>query len=124
MKIRILLFIVLSGFVSLSAAQTDRTIYTIVEQMPEFPGGPDSLTKYIFENLRYPNQATVEGVVYVGFIVEPDGTLSAIEVVRGIEPNYDKEAVRIIKSLPRWEPGIHEGKPVRVKLRVPVRFKR
>lgn len=97
-----------------------------VEVMPEYPGGQKALFAYLSENIRYPQIAKenkIEGRVIVGFVVEKDGSISNVEVVRSVDPSLDKEALRVIKSMPRWKPGKIRGKPVRVKYRVPVNFK-
>ena len=97
-----------------------------VEVMPEYPGGQKALFAYLSENIRYPQIAKenkIEGRVIVGFVVEKDGSISNVEVVRSVDPSLDKEALRVIKSMPRWKPGKIRGKPVRVKYTVPVNFK-
>ncbi|MBR4146517.1 MAG: energy transducer TonB [Bacteroidales bacterium] len=109
-------------------ADPEREVFTIVEQMPEFPGGQDSLDKYIKENMRYGEmiskyQADAIGRIFVNFIVEPDGSITNVKVVRGIYEHYDEEAVRVVKSMPRWKPGKQYGKPVRVSYTIPVVFK-
>lgn len=102
-------------------------VYQIVEQMPEFPGGQDSLDLYIKENMRYGEmirkyQADAIGRIFVNFIVEPDGSISNVRVLRGIYEHYDEEAVRVVKSMPKWNPGMHHGKPVRVSYTIPIVF--
>ena len=103
-------------------------VYMIVEQMPEFPGGQDALDKYIRENLRYSEvigkyQVDAAGRIFVNFIVEPDGSITNVKVLRGIYEHYDEEAVRVVKSMPKWNPGKQYDKPVRVSYTIPVVFK-
>ena len=99
-------------------------IYTVVEQMPQFPGGKDSLFNFISKNLRYPNtDADVQGRVICRFIVNTDGSVSNPEVMRSLEPAFDKEAVRVIKSLPKFIPGKQNGVNVSVWYTLPVIFK-
>ena len=99
---------------------------TIAEVMPEFPGGKEALFAYIGKNLKYPEQAVeegIEGVVYVTFVVEVDGSIAGVKVLRGIGGGCDEEAVRVVRSMPNWTPGMQAGKPVRVKYNLPIRYK-
>ena len=100
-------------------------VYQIVEQMPEFPGGTDALMKYVVSNIKYPQDAIDEGKsgrVFVSFIVERDGYVSNVKVKKGICESIDKEAVRVISSMPRWYAGMHKGEPVRVSYMMPIKF--
>lgn len=100
--------------------------FTIVEQMPRFPGGEEELFKFIGGNIKYPEEAKeagMEGVVYVTFVVEKDGTIGEARVLRGIGGGCDEEAVRVIRAMPAWEPGMQRGKPVRVQYNLPIRYK-
>lgn len=101
-------------------------VFVTVEKMPEFPGGEAALLKWISDHLNYPTIAAengVQGRVACTFVVEPDGSVSNVEVVRPVDPNLDKEALRVLKQLPKFRPGEQRGKPVRVKYSVPVRFR-
>jgi TonB family protein len=101
-------------------------IYTIVEQHPEYPEGAKAMFDYMNSNIKYPEEARklgVEGTVYVGFVVEKDGSLSRITVKRGIGSGCNEEAVRIIKTLPNWKPGFVKGKAVRTAYTLPIKFK-
>ncbi len=101
-------------------------IYNVIDQMPEFPGGMDKLLQFINDNMKYPTKAQTEGIqgrVVVQFIVDENGYIIEPNIVRSIEPSLDKEALRIIKMLPQWKPGILKGKAVKVKYTVPVTFK-
>jgi protein TonB len=100
-------------------------IFTAVEQVPTFPGGDAGFNKYLSKNIRYPaiaRENNVQGRVIVQFVVEKDGSLTDIKVVRGIGSGCDEEAVRALKASPRWKPGIQNGRPVRVQYSVPVSF--
>lgn len=100
-------------------------VFQMVEQMPEFPGGDEKLTEFIGKNLKYPYIASengIEGRVIVRFVVGKDGSVSGAEVLRGIDPSCDKEALRVINSLPKWIPGKQNGKAVRVYFTIPVLF--
>jgi len=104
----------------------EHDVYQIVEQMPEFPNGQETLMQYIAEQVKYPAEAKkagAQGRVFIGFIVEPDGSLSDFKVLRGIGYGCDEEALRVAKSMPKWQPGMQRGKAVRVKYLVPVNFK-
>ena len=85
--------------------------------MPQFPGGESGLQEYISSNLKYPQIAQengIQGRVFVGYVVNKDGSVSDVKILRGVDPSLDKEALRIINSLPKWEPGKQNGIPVRV----------
>lgn len=101
-------------------------IFTIVEDAATFPGGIQAFYGYLKENLQYPKQAQrmgVEGRVFVQFIVEKDGSLTDIQVVKGIGAGCDEEAVRVLKNSPKWKPGKQRGKPVRQKMIQNILFK-
>ncbi len=106
--------------------EEENKVFDIVEQQPLFPGGPAALMKYLSENTKYPVVAQengVQGRVIVQFVVEKDGSISDVHVLRGVDPSLDKEAVRVVKSMPRWTPGKQNGITVRVNYRVPVLFR-
>ena len=106
--------------------EEENKVFDIVEQQPLFPGGPAALMKYLSENTKYPVAAQengVQGRVTVQFVVEKDGSISDVHVLRGVDPSLDKEAVRVVKSMPRWTPGKQNGITVRVNYRVPVLFR-
>ena len=111
---------------SLSTISTaDAGIFIMVEQMPEFPGGETAMYKYLAENIKYPASAKedgIEGTVYVKFLVNSKGKISNVEVVRGIGGGCDEEAVRVVKKMPVWNPGMQQGKPVDVNYTLPVKF--
>lgn len=99
--------------------------FTMVEQMPEFPGGQNELFAYIGKELKYPKEAIeagVEGVVYITFVVEADGTITGVKVLRGIGGGCDEEAVRVVSDMPNWTPGRQRGKAVRVQYNLPIRY--
>lgn len=100
-------------------------VYSIVDQMPEFPGGKEALFQHLGENIKYPEAAktdSISGVVYVTFVIEKDGTIKDVSVARGIGSGCDAEAVRVISEMPNWSPGIHKGKAVPVAYNIPIRF--
>lgn len=100
--------------------------YDVVEQMPEFPGGMKELLKFLQDNLKYPESAkknNVQGRVIVQFVVEKDGTPTEFNVVRSVDPDLDAEALRVLKTMPKWKPGMQKGEAVRVKYTVPVTFR-
>jgi TonB family protein len=102
------------------------TVYNIVEQMPEYPGGVEAMMKYIAENVKYPEEAkdkNIAGRVFLAFVVEKDGSVSNVKVLRGIGGGCDEEAARVINSMPKWKPGKQKGKPVRVSFQIPIYFK-
>lgn len=102
------------------------SVYDVVEQMPSFPGGISGLRTYLNQNIRYPAEAQencVQGRVVVSFVVGKDGHISDVTVLRSVDPSLDKEAVRVIRNMPRWTPGKQGGEPVRVRYNVPVSFR-
>ena len=106
--------------------EEENKVFDIVEQQPLFPGGTAALMKYLSEHTKYPVVAQengVQGRVTVQFVVEKDGSISDVHVLRGVDPSLDKEAVRVVKSMPRWTPGKQNGITVRVNYRVPVLFR-
>ncbi|WP_293475857.1 energy transducer TonB [Prevotella sp.] len=101
-------------------------IFTVVEQMPMFPGGEGALMGYLRDNIHYPTVAAengVQGRVVVGFVVERDGSITDVNILRGVDPSLDREAMRVVKSMPKWTPGKQNGSAVRVKYQVPVSFR-
>ena len=103
----------------------DEEFFMVVENMPEFPGGDLGLMKYIQNNVRYPpiaKEYNITGKVYVSFIVDRSGSVTNVKVVRGVDKNLDAEAVRVVKSLPKYKPGKQRGKPVRVMFTIPINF--
>lgn len=107
--------------------EEESVVFVVVETMPEFPGGQQALFKYLSENVKYPviaQENGIQGRVICQFVVNKDGAIVDVEVVRsGGDPSLDKEAVRVIKSMPKWNPGKQRGKAVRVKYTVPVNFR-
>lgn len=105
--------------------EEEKVIHTIVEQMPSFPGGDAALAKFLSSNLRYPPRAEemgIKGRVTCQFVVETDGSITDARVVRGVDPDLDREALRVIKSMPKWIPGKQNGKSVRVRFTCPINF--
>ena len=104
--------------------QTDgERVFDVVEQMPMFPGGQSALSSWIRSNIQYPKEAEADGVVVCMFVVERDGSISNVKVVRSIDPLLDKEAVRVVQRMPKWIPGKQSGSAVRVKYTLPVPFR-
>lgn len=100
-------------------------IFTVVESMPEFPGGQVKMLEYIARNIKYPPMAResgIQGRVFVNFVVEPSGAVSNVKIIRGIGGGCDEEAIRVVESMPKWTPGRQRGKAVRVSFNLPVRF--
>jgi protein TonB len=101
-------------------------ILSVVEEMPQFPGGEKALYAYISKEFKYPELAKehgISGTVYVTFVIQADGTITNPKVIRGIGGGCDEEAIRIVKGMPNWTPGRQGGKPVRVQYNLPIRFK-
>ena len=101
-------------------------VFDVVEEMPSFPGGQGALMSYLASNIKYPVVAQengVQGRVIVSFVVERDGSISDVKVARSVDPSLDREAQRVVKSMPKWKPGKQNGSAVRVKYTVPVVFR-
>lgn len=100
-------------------------VFMVAEQMPEFPGGMKEMLKFLQENVKYPENAmrnNVQGRVIVQFVIEKDGTPTEFKVLRSVDPDLDAEALRVMKAMPKWKPGMQKGQVVRVKFTVPVSF--
>jgi len=104
----------------------EEPVYTVVEVMPKYPGGQDALMRYMSTNTKYPENARkngVQGTVFITFVVEKDGQISNARVLRGVDEELDKEALRVVKEMPKWNPGKEKGKAVNVQFNLPVAFK-
>jgi len=124
--IRILLLIVFSGVYSIDFTHAqDNKVYSTATVMPSFPGGKDALAKFLKANTKYPaaaDSAHTTGIVTVSFIVEKNGALSSIDVVKSIGHGCDAEALRVVRKMPKWNPGSLKGKTVRVNSKVSIKF--
>ena len=101
----------------------EEDIFQVVEDMPTFPG---DINKWLGKNVKYPviaQENNIQGRVTVQFVIERDGSITDVKVLRGVDPSLDKEAVRVVKSMPKWKPGKQRGKPVRVSYTVPINFR-
>lgn len=106
--------------------EEEQKVFDFVEQMPSFPGGDAALAEFLSKTIRYPvaaEEAEIEGRVVVQFVVEKDGSISDVRVVRPVDPSLDKEAIRVVKAMPKWIAGKQNGAAVRCKFNLPVRFK-
>ena len=108
------------------SAEVENKVFDVVEQMPSFPGGNSALMAYLNSNVKYPVVAQengVQGRVVISFVVERDGSITDVQVVKSVDPSLDREAARVVRSMPRWNPGKQNGQAVRVKYDVPVSFR-
>ena len=104
----------------------ENSIFQVVETQPEFPGGMAELMKYLQKNLSYPQickEQGLQGRVIVQFVVNTDSTISDVNVIKPVNPHFDKEALRVVKAMPKWKPGMQRGEPVRVRFTLPVTFR-
>ena len=118
--------VVIAAPVAAPVEEEDNVVFQVVETMPAFPGGDQALFKFLGENVKYPviaQENGIQGRVICQFVVNKDGSIVDVEVVRPVDPSLDKEAIRVIKSMPNWSPGKQRGKSVRVKYTLPVNFK-
>ena len=126
---KLILLAAIAMFCGFSAkAQTnevDEEIFVVVEVAPEFPGGVDSMYAFISRNIKYPEEAlknNISGRVFVTFVVEKDGQVTNARVLRDIGAGCGQEALRVVKSMPKWKPGTQQGNPVRVQFNLPISF--
>lgn len=126
-----LILLVICFFSSLSYAQPTREcdenqeVFVVVEEMPKFPGGEQAMYKFLGTNIKYPADARsqlIQGKVFVGFVVDNEGYICSPKIARGVSPSLDAEALRVVSSMPQWEPGKQIGKPVSVKFTIPIHF--
>lgn len=106
--------------------EEETKIFTVVEQMPSFPGGTGALMQYLSRNIKYPPVAEengIQGRVICSFVVERDGSVTDVRIEKGVDPSLDKEAIRVVSSMPKWIPGRQNGQSVRVKYTLPVTFR-
>ena len=106
-------------------SESSTKVYDAVDEMPSFPGGLNGLMTFLAQNMVYPVTAQengVQGRVIVSFVVETDGSITDVKVARSVDPSLDREAMRVVKAMPKWTPGKKDGKPVRVKYTVPMVF--
>jgi TonB family protein len=107
------------------ATQTDDKVFMVVEQQPEFIGGYDAMREFLRDNIKYPTQAVKNGengTVYVSMIINQDGRVSDAKVLKGVSPSLDAEAVRVISIMPSWKPGTQNGRAVKVRFNIPIKF--
>ncbi len=105
--------------------KVEEEVFVVVEEQAEFPGGLDSMYAYIVKNLKYPEAAKekgIEGRVFVQFVIEKDGSISNVKILRGIGGGCEEAAVEMIKNMPKWKPGKQRGKPVRCQFNLPIKF--
>lgn len=103
----------------------EEDVFTVVEKMPEYPGGNEARVEFLVENVKYPEEARkngISGTVYVSYIVEKNGEISNVKVLRGVDELLDNEALRVVNMMPAYEPGMQRGKPVRVQFTLPIQF--
>ena len=120
------LLILMEGLSTLGDKPENDSIYQIVDEMPQYPGGEKAMMEYVAKNVKYPQEAKdkeIQGRVFVSFVIEKDGSVNEVKVLRSIGGGCDEEAVRVIKDMPKWKPGKQEGKPVRVSYMMPINFK-
>ena len=130
-KFIIMALMAVFGLTTVSAQKTvvakkNQKVFDIVEQMPEYPGGQAALFEFICKNVKYPDDAVkkkVEGKVFVTFVVDTDGKITDVSLMRKVFPSLDAEAVRVISAMPNWIPGKQKGQVVRVKYTVPIMFR-
>lgn len=102
------------------------SIYVFVEDPPEFPGGDSAMMKYLADNIKYPDSAKrsrIQGIVYISFIIERDGNVGFVKILRGVSDELDEESIRVVRGMPKWKPGKHSGKDVRTQYNIPIRYK-
>ena len=102
-----------------------KEVFMVVEALPSFPGGKEACAKFLASNIKYPAIAQengIQGIVICSFVVSPDGSIINAKVIRGVDPSLDKEALRVVGLMPKWNPGEQRGKPVPVEVNLPIEF--
>ncbi len=130
-KFIIMALMAMFGLTTVSAQKTvvakkNQKVFDVVEQMPEYPGGQAALFEYLSKNIKYPADAEkkkVEGKVFVTFVVDSDGKITDVSLLKKVFPSLDAEAIRVISAMPNWIPGRQKGQAVRVKYTVPIMFR-
>lgn len=105
--------------------EEDNEVFLIVEEMPSFPGGNEKIAEYLSKNIKYPviaQENGIQGRVFVNFIINQKGEVTNVKVARPFDPNLDKEAVRVVENMPKWNPGKQRGKAVKVSYNLPINF--
>ena len=126
-KLLILLFFLFAGTIALAQQKEQQKgdVFMEVEQMPEYPGGFDGLKSFITDNVKYPEQAKknkVEGKVFISFVVDKDGSVTDAQVVKSVDMELDKEALRVVNTMKKWTPGKQKGETVKVQYTLPIQF--
>ena len=119
------LFALSFGAFAQEEVKVEEEVFVVVEEQAEFPGGMDSMFAYIHKNLKYPEQAKEKGIqgrVFVQFVIEKDGSISNVKILRGIGGGCDEASVEMIKNMPKWKPAKQRGKPVRCQFNLPINF--
>jgi protein TonB len=121
----ILFSVSLNAQVQNSPVAVDTTVYTIVDKTPKFPKGSDAMYKFIYSKVNFErmSEIDVQGKIFIQFVIEKDGSISNIKITRSLDPFCDKEAIRIVRLMPKWEPGKLNNKIVRTKIEVPITIK-
>jgi len=117
-------FFYLSGFLNLKAQQEDK-VFVMVEVPPEFPGGDNAMLEFFSDNsffVEKPVSKSINGVIFVQFIIETDGSVSNVKILKGLNPEVDEKLVKVISMMPKWTPGTQNGENVRVSFNIPVKF--
>ena len=126
LSVLVLLFVANTNATAQNKKAAKDKVLEKAEVMPEYPGGDQAMMQFVAENVKYPQEAIdkeISGRVMVGFVVEKDGSISDVKVVKGIGGGCDEEAVRVVNAMPKWKPGMDKGKPVRVSYMMPFSFK-
>jgi len=126
LSVLVLLFVANTNATAQNKKVANDKVLEKAEVMPEYPGGDQAMMQFVADNVKYPQEAIdkeVSGRVMVGFVVEKDGSISDVKVVKGIGGGCDEEAVRVVNAMPKWKPGMDKGKPVRVSYIMPFTFK-
>ena len=126
LSVLVLLFVANTNAMAQNKKAANDKVLEKAEVMPEYPGGDQAMMQFVAENVKYPQEAIdkeISGRVLVSFVVEKDGSIGDVKVVKGIGGGCDEEAVRVVNTMPKWKPGMDKGKPVRVSYMMPFSFK-
>jgi protein TonB len=122
---RVAIEVYIAPVVEVEAEEDEATVFIVVEDNPEFPGGEAARMRFLQNNIKYPpiaRETGIQGTVFIQFVVERDGSITDVQIVRGLGGGIDEEAIRVVRMMPRWQPGKQRGRPVRVQFMMPIRF--
>ena len=128
--LKLIVLVVIATSTTTLCAQNEKVkkedmVYRVVDQMPEYPGGKKAMRQFLADNIKYPAQAKkdeITGKVFVSFVIDKKGAVTQAKIEEGVDKSLDKEALRVVKAMPKWTPGKHQGTPLKVQFTAPIMF--